>query len=904
MNFSMIFSAVDKATKTMNKIMATEKKMAGAMQGNAAKATRANNKTQRALKATERSMGAVARTSKKAFGAVVAGANKAGRAVKRLHDKTVALGRKGFKQIGAGGKRVARGMAVGAGLALAAYGSAALAAGNLVGTASDFENFQTILETTEGSAAKAETAMKWVQNFAVKTPYELDQVTGAFVKLRAYGLDPTQGMLTSLGDMSAAMGTPLMQSVEAMADAVMGENERLKEFGITASKAGGMVTYAYTNAAGEAATVAVKAGDKIAIQQKLMEIMNERYGGSMARMSATWDGMMGNLSDQWTKFQLMIMEAGLFDWMKGKLTMVLDTINAMEADGRLQEWATSIGKTIQTALTNIWNFGVGTYEVIQTLTGYLSTAAEYVGGWKNLSAILLGIAFAPTLISTASGLVMIASGLAKLSVALMANPVMLAIGLIAGGVYLIYKNWDAITPYFKAVWDGIKSAAATVWDWMKAAFAWTPMGLVINNWGAVETFFADLWPGIKSTFSTTWNFLKAAFAWTPLGMVVNNWDGITNAIAHPIEAAKDLAAAAWAGIQAIFTGNWLPDFSQWGAVTSNMTGIDWDALVSLEALTSAWASVTSWFGNAAAGIWDMIPEMPNWVKDAFSLFESKPQVDIEQITKQSVVPSGSLDRSKMSEKQLALLQRMDKFRERHAQPVKLIEDPKTLLAAADAASKLEKQFPALSKAADAALKGVATAIGAISILLDRTDFTSRGVALMNTLAAGIRQGTGAVVEATRAATQQVRDHLPASPAKTGPLSDIHRLKFGETIAMSIRSEPMVKAMRVAAAATMTAASPVLADMAIAGSAVPSSATQSVLPRADQARSASVPSSTARSGGNGSASRRDINVTYGNITITGGTPQTQASFKQLLAEHKREIKRLIDEEQDREDRKAF
>jgi len=863
MNFSMIFSAVDKATKTMGKIMATEKKMAAAMQGNAAKATRANAKTQRALKATERAMGKVGRSSKKAFGTVVAGADKAGRAVKRLHDKTVALGRKGFKEIGAGGKRVAKGVAVGAGIALAAYGGAALAAANLVGTASEFERFQTVLETTEGSAEKAEKAMKWVQNFAVKTPYELDQVTGAFVQLRAYGLDPTQGLLETLGDTSAAMGTPLMQSIEAMADAVMGENERLKAFAITASKTKGMITYAYTNAAGEAATIAVKANDKMAIQQNLMKIMGDRFGGSMARLSATWDSMMGNMSDQWSKFQLMIMDAGLFDWMKDKLRMVLDTINAMEADGRLQEWATSIGKTIQTALTNIWKFAVGTKEVIQTLTGYLSTAAEYVGGWKNLSKILAAIVFAPTLIATAAGLVQIATGLGLLSAALMANPVMLAIAAVAGGVYLIYKNWDAIAPYFKAIWDGIKSAATVVWDWM-----------------------------------------KTAFAWTPLGMVIQNWAGIANAISQPLETAKDLASAAWAGIKAIFAGDWLPDFSKWGTALAGMTGIDWGALISLDALTSAWTSVTSWFGNAASGIWDMIPEMPNWVKDAFALFESKPPIDIEQITKQSMVKSGALDRSQMSEKQLAVLAKMEQFRASHTQPVKLIEDPKTLLEAVVAADKLTKQFPVITKAADATLKGVATAVGAISILLDRTDFTNQGVALMKTLAAGIRQGTGAVIEATRAATQQVRDHLPSSPAKTGPLSDIHRLKFGETIAMSIRGEPMVKAMRIAAAATMAAASPVMSDMAIASTAIPSSAAQSILPRADQARSAGTSSSIAKSGGGRSPSRGGINVTYGNITITGGTPETQASFKQLLNEHKRDIKRLIDDEEAREDRKAF
>ena len=113
-------------------------------------------------------------------------------------------------------------------------------------TASDFERYQTILETVEGSSRKAQRSMDWISRFAVKTPFELDQVTDAFVKLRAYGLDPTGGLLRSLGDAASAMGKPIMQAVEAIADAVTGENERLKEFGVKARTKGDTITYEYT----------------------------------------------------------------------------------------------------------------------------------------------------------------------------------------------------------------------------------------------------------------------------------------------------------------------------------------------------------------------------------------------------------------------------------------------------------------------------------------------------------------------------------------------------------------------------------------------------------------------------------------------------------------------------------
>ena len=110
------------------------------------------------------------------------------------------------------------------------------AANSMVDVASQFEKFETVLISSTGSAEKAKEAMKWVTDFAVKTPYELDKVTEGFVALKNYGIDPTNGTLRTLGDTAAAMNKPLMQGVEALADAVTGENERLKEFGIVSQQ--------------------------------------------------------------------------------------------------------------------------------------------------------------------------------------------------------------------------------------------------------------------------------------------------------------------------------------------------------------------------------------------------------------------------------------------------------------------------------------------------------------------------------------------------------------------------------------------------------------------------------------------------------------------------------------------
>ncbi|MDK4675262.1 hypothetical protein QG061_10000, partial [Kingella kingae] len=53
----------------------------------------------------------------------------------------------------------------------------------------------------------------------------------------------------TLGDTAAGMGKPLMQTVEAIADAMTGQNERLKEFGIKAEaiKGTNRIIYEYTD---------------------------------------------------------------------------------------------------------------------------------------------------------------------------------------------------------------------------------------------------------------------------------------------------------------------------------------------------------------------------------------------------------------------------------------------------------------------------------------------------------------------------------------------------------------------------------------------------------------------------------------------------------------------------------
>jgi hypothetical protein len=194
---------------------------------------------------------------------------------------------------------------------------------SLANVSMQFEKFETVLKTIEGSSLKAKESMNWVEDFASKTPYQLQQVTDGFVKLKAYGINPINGTLKTLGNTASAMGKDLNQAVEAMADAVTGENERLKEFGIKASKQGQEIAYNWTDASGKAKHIIVKNNSEI-IQSTLESIFNSKYAGAMEAQSKTLAGMLSNMQDNFTKFQKNIMDGGLYDYLKAMTQVVND----------------------------------------------------------------------------------------------------------------------------------------------------------------------------------------------------------------------------------------------------------------------------------------------------------------------------------------------------------------------------------------------------------------------------------------------------------------------------------------------------------------------------------------------------------------------------------------------------
>ncbi|MBC6988578.1 hypothetical protein [Hymenobacter sp. BT491] len=159
-------------------------------------------------------------------------------------------------------------------------------------TTAKFETYAAVLKTALGSESAAQLALHDIQTMAAQTPFSVDELTASFIKFVNRGLNPSMADMSKLADLAASQGKSFEQLTEAVLDAGTGEFERLKEFGVQASKSGDQVTLSFKG------TQQVVANTPEAINAALLSF-GELNGvmGSTAAISETLAGQQSNLGD-------------------------------------------------------------------------------------------------------------------------------------------------------------------------------------------------------------------------------------------------------------------------------------------------------------------------------------------------------------------------------------------------------------------------------------------------------------------------------------------------------------------------------------------------------------------------------------------------------------------------------
>ncbi|MDT8382993.1 MAG: tape measure protein [Gammaproteobacteria bacterium] len=188
----------------------------------------------------------------------------------------------------------------------------------------EFDSLHASLVTVTGSAEAADIAFSTIEDFATKTPYQLQEVVGAFIKLKALGLDPSEAALRAYGNTASGMGKSLDQMIEAVADATTGEFERLKEFGIKSSVQGDKVKFRFRGITTEVGNSATE------IEKYLRNIGDVEFAGGMERQMNTLGGNFSNLEDAVTKLARSFGEkSGLNSVLKDSISLITELTNSL-----------------------------------------------------------------------------------------------------------------------------------------------------------------------------------------------------------------------------------------------------------------------------------------------------------------------------------------------------------------------------------------------------------------------------------------------------------------------------------------------------------------------------------------------------------------------------------------------
>lgn len=399
-----------------------------------------------------------------------------------------------------------------------------------------YEDLGAVLETLEGSSEKANTSLAWIKKFTKETPYELQNTATAFGRLRAYGIDPMNGTLKTLGDTSAAMGKDIMDSVEMLADAVVGENERLKEFGIRGSVIKGskkkgtpdQIEYSYKNKAGEQKSMKVNKNDQEAIRKALMTIFDEKYTGAMEKRSKTFNGILSNLKDTMAGLQGQFMQAGAFNFLKSGLQSRLDFLTKLSESGQVEKWGQRTAQFMTVA-------SQATGKFVGLVSSAASKLAGFVGGFDKLAAIAAG-----------AGGLWLFGDLFK-ALALSISPAHIAIVGVAGALAHWQKLLPKVSKYFPefADWLGenipaaidrfkssmglikqILNGQADQWGWDSAKKTLVLMATmfspnIIKKYGASAKWLKDTWAIALEDFNRRLPVLKAQAGVT--FRAIGNW---------------------------------------------------------------------------------------------------------------------------------------------------------------------------------------------------------------------------------------------------------------------------------------------------------------------------------------------------------------------------------------------
>jgi hypothetical protein len=368
-------------------------------------------------------------------------------------------------------------LAIGGGM----VASISLIGEKVVSTLSEFERFEAVLTNTLGSNSAAQSVLKGITDFAAQTPFQVDELTGAFVKLANQGFAPSVAEMTKLGNLASSTGKDFNSLAEAVIDAQVGEFERLKEFGIQAEKSNGKVTFSFKN------QKTVVDENASAIRAYMLSLGNMKgVAGSMAAISATTGGQISNMKDQVTALYLSIGQtlkpiiADTMSYFLEKLTATAQWVR--ENQEKIRGWIDTFIDVSKSVLV-----AYGTFRVLTM-------------GVAAYQAVTFVATNATTILSAAQAI---------LNAVLTANPiglVIMGLSVLAGAITYAWNKSETFRATVTGLWSTLKTFGGIVYDFAirpLIAFGEILIGVFTMDTNLIQKGMKD---GVDALKATAENF--------------------------------------------------------------------------------------------------------------------------------------------------------------------------------------------------------------------------------------------------------------------------------------------------------------------------------------------------------------------------------------------------------------
>ena len=306
---------------------------------------------------------------------------------------------------------------------------------------------------------------------------------------------------------------------------------------------------------------------------------NENATGKAKEMAQTildsdsgkWALVQSAISDVKLKIGKAIFSSGgtqlmdtVMSWLN-ELSNVLDgNLNESEANKFWQSFIEN-GKM---ALNSIKNIGIVLWNVFKVLnTIGIDNILVFVTVFTATSKVLKFAGAVKEVFTTVKAAGGIMSAL-KAGITALGGPISLVIAAVALLGFIIYKNWDKIKVFFKAVWETVKGIGTIISGIFKAVvdgvvnlfkWLWNKLKTYFNNFGFLLLgpigIFIKLgqliyqnWDLIKEKLSSVWEYIKSIpekVVETVLNFISTIGNFLVNLVSEVITGIKNLFLKLW-----------------------------------------------------------------------------------------------------------------------------------------------------------------------------------------------------------------------------------------------------------------------------------------------------------------------------------------------------------------------